>query len=384
LSRGFTDHEMLDEVGVVHMNGRIYDAKIGRFLQADPFVQDPLDSQSLNRYSYGMNNPLNVTDPSGFFFKKLLRIIVAIVVAYYTFGAVWSAATQVGGWATSTVTLAGASVSYVSAPILAGAVAGAAAGAVSGAILTGTLRGAVQGAFSGAIGGGLVGHFGHAYSLKRVAADSLAGGIQAQINGGSFKDGLLFSAFASSMTYLNVKLRAYELSHSQRSPGQVGANNSGFRGVPGKIGGERIKEDLWISSGAADAVAKGMDPHTAAVTIYWKERVAQATWWDPVSPLGGFQGNEHGLVSKYFEYNPNGNVVEQFANYVVEGYAGTHDFLNHWYSYKPNGMLRTVDSFIGQAFGKVLNASNVVFATPVVLPSLVPDYMRHNFYYGDD
>ncbi|MDM3872664.1 SpvB/TcaC N-terminal domain-containing protein, partial [Porticoccus sp. W117] len=35
-TRGFTGHEMLDEVGVIHMNGRIYDAKIARFLQADP------------------------------------------------------------------------------------------------------------------------------------------------------------------------------------------------------------------------------------------------------------------------------------------------------------------------------------------------------------
>ena len=36
----------------IHMNGRIYDPKLGRFLQADPFVQAPKDSQSLNRYTY--------------------------------------------------------------------------------------------------------------------------------------------------------------------------------------------------------------------------------------------------------------------------------------------------------------------------------------------
>ncbi|MGS2724900.1 RHS repeat domain-containing protein [Porticoccus sp. GXU_MW_L64] len=65
-TRGFTGHEMLDEVGIVHMNGRIYDAKIARFLQADPIIQDPLNTQSLNRYSYTWNNPLNATDPSGY------------------------------------------------------------------------------------------------------------------------------------------------------------------------------------------------------------------------------------------------------------------------------------------------------------------------------
>lgn len=65
-SRGFTDHEHLDEVGLIHMNGRIYDPKLARFVQADPIIQDPLRVQSLNRYSYVWNNPLNATDPSGF------------------------------------------------------------------------------------------------------------------------------------------------------------------------------------------------------------------------------------------------------------------------------------------------------------------------------
>ena len=71
-TRGFTDHEMVDKVGIIHMNGRIYDHKIGRFLQADPFIQDPSNSRSLNRYSYVQNNPLNATDPSGYFLAELI------------------------------------------------------------------------------------------------------------------------------------------------------------------------------------------------------------------------------------------------------------------------------------------------------------------------
>ena len=49
-----------------HMNGRVYDPALGRFLSPDPFVQDPDNSQSFNRYSYTQNNPLSYTDPSGF------------------------------------------------------------------------------------------------------------------------------------------------------------------------------------------------------------------------------------------------------------------------------------------------------------------------------
>ncbi len=64
--RGFTFHEHLDNLNLVHMNGRAYDPVVGRFLSADPFVPHPTSTQSFNRYSYVQNNPLTGTDPSGF------------------------------------------------------------------------------------------------------------------------------------------------------------------------------------------------------------------------------------------------------------------------------------------------------------------------------
>lgn len=64
--RGFTDHEHLIEVGLIHMNGRVYDPLIGRFVSPDPLIQAPTNSQSYNRYSYVMNNPLSFVDPSGY------------------------------------------------------------------------------------------------------------------------------------------------------------------------------------------------------------------------------------------------------------------------------------------------------------------------------
>jgi len=50
----------------VHMNGRVYDYNLGRFLSVDPFIQEPGNSQSMNPYSYIMNNPLAGIDPSGY------------------------------------------------------------------------------------------------------------------------------------------------------------------------------------------------------------------------------------------------------------------------------------------------------------------------------
>ena len=67
--RGFTDQEHVDNLGVIHMNGRVYDPVLGRFLSPDPLVQAPYDSQTWNRYSYARNNPLRYTDPSGFCFN---------------------------------------------------------------------------------------------------------------------------------------------------------------------------------------------------------------------------------------------------------------------------------------------------------------------------
>ncbi len=65
-TRGFTGHEMDDEVGLINMNARIYEPVLGRFLSPDPTIPDPSNLQAYNRYSYVYNNPLALTDPSGF------------------------------------------------------------------------------------------------------------------------------------------------------------------------------------------------------------------------------------------------------------------------------------------------------------------------------
>jgi len=65
-NKGYTGHEMLDNVRLVHMNGRVYDPSVARFPSADPIVSRPDDAQSFNRYSYVVNNPLKFTDPTGY------------------------------------------------------------------------------------------------------------------------------------------------------------------------------------------------------------------------------------------------------------------------------------------------------------------------------
>jgi RHS repeat-associated protein len=66
--RGYTEafHEMLDNLNLIHMNGRVYDPAIGRMLSADPTVGTIGSSQSVNPYAYVINQPTVYIDPSGY------------------------------------------------------------------------------------------------------------------------------------------------------------------------------------------------------------------------------------------------------------------------------------------------------------------------------
>ncbi|CCO47456.1 putative Rhs family protein fused with Integrin alpha N-terminal domain [Vibrio nigripulchritudo SOn1] len=65
-NRGYTGHEEIEEVGLIHMNGRVYDQTLGRFVSADPIIQAPFVTNSFNRYAYVWNNPLKYIDPTGY------------------------------------------------------------------------------------------------------------------------------------------------------------------------------------------------------------------------------------------------------------------------------------------------------------------------------
>ena len=68
---GYTGHDMVNDFEVIHMGGRSYNPVLGRFMQADPFIQQASNLQSFNRYAYVLNNPMRYTDPSGYFFKAM-------------------------------------------------------------------------------------------------------------------------------------------------------------------------------------------------------------------------------------------------------------------------------------------------------------------------
>ena len=87
LGRGFTGHEHFEEVGLIHMNGRMYDPMLSRFLSPDNYVQNPYNPQNFNRYGYVLNNPLMYTDPTGeFAFAPIIAgVLIGAAAAAVTY-----------------------------------------------------------------------------------------------------------------------------------------------------------------------------------------------------------------------------------------------------------------------------------------------------------
>lgn len=54
-----------DSSGLYYYGARYYDCEIGRFTSRDPNSPDFNNPQSLNRYTYCLNNPLKYIDPLG-------------------------------------------------------------------------------------------------------------------------------------------------------------------------------------------------------------------------------------------------------------------------------------------------------------------------------
>ncbi|MBM3135718.1 MAG: hypothetical protein FJZ89_10660 [Chloroflexi bacterium] len=68
----FTGQRLDDSTGLYYYGARYYDAALGRFIQPDTIVPNPVNPQALNRYSYVLNNPLRFIDPTGMFSEEEL------------------------------------------------------------------------------------------------------------------------------------------------------------------------------------------------------------------------------------------------------------------------------------------------------------------------
>ncbi|MBS0514687.1 MAG: hypothetical protein JSS16_04365 [Proteobacteria bacterium] len=160
-------------------------------LQADP-VQNP-GSQGLNRYAYVANNPLTLTDPTGYSFWDWVKVAAAVAITVWTGGLAASALAAGNFWTGMAIAAAG--------------------GFTAGVVTTGTLQGGLIGAFTAAAFYGI----GSAFTPKnapglynsegnitaigetgKVLAHGMLGGVSAVLSGGKFGNGFLSAGIAEA------------------------------------------------------------------------------------------------------------------------------------------------------------------------------------------
>jgi len=136
----FNGHEYDGESGLYYMGARYYDPKLARFISADTIVPMPFYPQSLNRYSFTMNNPVVLRELDGNCFAGPSSAPSSFFSSMASMAR--SVARFVGGAISAAISAARAAVNIV--------VGGAtlAAGVATG-ILTGGNRAAVNAVISG-------------------------------------------------------------------------------------------------------------------------------------------------------------------------------------------------------------------------------------------
>ncbi|MCG7566171.1 FG-GAP-like repeat-containing protein [Pseudoalteromonas sp. CnMc7-15] len=388
--QGYTGHKQLDHLDIIHMKGRIYDATLGRFLQADPFIQAPLNGQNYNRYSYVLNNPMSMTDPSGHFFKwlgktvkKYWRVVVAAVVSYVTYGlaAEWAA-----GWA-----VAGFAKGAIGNAMVAGAISGGVAGYVGSGSLKGAVNGALAGVVFGAIGGKIraAQSSGNPWSTSRqMATHAMAGGILSEVQGGKFGHGFISAGimkgvgkFEAEPSLGRVITQAFVGGTVSRITGGKFANGavtSAIQFVVNEISYKQIWGDMkrtwrdyWSDAndelhgvyaiGYEGTAVKGNLGGKLAFGIYWDTRVGEFDFYfgsghnfDPFD-ISNVYGNE--ISSGWsVDYSPK---YSKFFGHSTE-YSGSVPFTNLGVDYATSyGRGANTFSSFGLDIGKGSGASMV-------------------------
>lgn len=290
--RGFTGHEHLDEVGLVHMNGRLYDPLIARMVTADPIVPDAMNSQSWNRYSYVGNDPLTFTDPTGHswlskafksignFFKRIGQFLKTIVNLIIRAALVVVLNVLLPG--------AGMAVSFIAAAAGAAIMTGINGGKIGDMLKAAVVAGITAIAFHGAglVVKGLEAANEHvaAYVFK-VASHAGIGCVSSAASGGSCGSGAAAAAVGAAATPLTA--------------GIVGASRLGGVVASAMIGGvASVAAGGSFENGAVTAafgylynhlghMLRGVDAHYQLLD-YLKSQPGGARWSGNITLLGLF------------------------------------------------------------------------------------------------
>lgn len=232
---GYTGHENLTDVCLVDMEGRVYDPDLGRFMSADPM-------QGGDRYIYVTDNPLSLSDPSGYFANgeagvgQAISDIGPLLSTIQPFCGVWctAAAEAVGGYMQGGNDLTGGleagAISLMSSesmqalgsyygPNAQGAYVGgmtATEAFMAKTVVEGLVQGALSQAGGGRFGSGFLGgvtgsgvgdflnspQFNSLSDPTKIIIAAVAGGTASYAAGGNFGNGAISAAFVEAFNDL--------------------------------------------------------------------------------------------------------------------------------------------------------------------------------------
>ena len=195
----------MSSLELVHMNGRVYDPLIGRFLSPDIVIQAAGDLQNYNRYSYVLNNPLKYVDPSG---NEIFSIIATIIAIGQKAWTTWKASSIFLLFFTAGFLDAYVESGDVGVSLKAGLISGTSAyfahqigtwfqdGWAANAFTSPTLANVVKATFHGVRGGIAAELSGGKFGAGAGAAffGDYAGGLAHEYTGGGVGSGLIVSA----------------------------------------------------------------------------------------------------------------------------------------------------------------------------------------------
>ena len=138
------------EIGLYYLNSRYYDSNTGRFINADTnILVNGTDVRGHNLFVYCFNNPINMTDESGYWPSWATKLIIGTAVI--AVAAALTVATAGTGTALACFAIGALKGAAVGAAM--GAASGAATGAIGHRITTGSWDGSGQAALEGAADG---------------------------------------------------------------------------------------------------------------------------------------------------------------------------------------------------------------------------------------
>ena len=349
-ARGFTGHEHLQRFNIINMKGRLYDPVIGRFFSPDNFVQAPGFTQSYNRYSYCLNNPLQYTDPSGEFWHLIVGAAIGgflnVVLNANNIDNCWQGLAYFGIGAVAGALSAGVGAG-ISTAFAGGSFSAGFTGITAGVSATGFLSGSASSAASGFIGGFITGS-GNSWISGNSFSKGLINGITQGGIGlfvGSLTGGIIGGIDALYKgTNFWTGTASFDLSDNYGAIGKPIGEKTVTGKYVGKFEGVNLYEANIPEGSAATLPGRGIILSKGQYSIYSSSLYTKQLLLHEFGHI--LQARKVGMVAYYSIIAKESFIsasfdgingwshdlfwTETWANYLSQNYFGANSLINSW------------------------------------------------------